>query len=343
MNFERLAPEQHDSLPGIAEPAENPVLLGHDEAMQRLTAAFLRGRLHHALLLHGPRGIGKATFAFHLARRILAGPGEAGKAAEGTQLFRQIAIGAHPALLHLTRPLDRDGKKFRTAITVDEVRRIGTLLSHTAHDRGFRIVIIDPAEDMNHAAANALLKNLEEPPPNSLFMLISHRPGALLSTLRSRCQAIRLLPLAPEMVAELVAGSGMDRAAARKLAAESAGSPRNALLLALNGGLEIAAAVEEILTSQPFDMEKAHRLGDAVSGRDNEPRLDLLNAYLLDRIVQGALHAGEAGAIEQAARLAELWQRTNEAMRTADTYHLDRKQLIVSTLLEIRAALPSAG
>jgi DNA polymerase-3 subunit delta' len=121
------------------------------------------------------------------------------------------------------------------------------------------------------------------------------------------------------------------------------GSPRNALLLALNGGLEIAAAVEEILTSQPFDMEKAHRLGDAVSGRDNEPRLDLLNAYLLDRIVQGALHAGEAGAIEQAARLAELWQRTNEAMRTADTYHLDRKQLIVSTLLEIRAALPSAG
>ena len=104
MIAERIAPEQHDSLPGIAEPAENPHLTGHAPTLERLFAAFRNGRLHHALLLHGPRGIGKATLAFHLARRILLETAAGDASPE--QLFRQTAIGAHPALLHLARPAD---------------------------------------------------------------------------------------------------------------------------------------------------------------------------------------------------------------------------------------------
>src|SRR5690606_55075 len=180
MPYQRIAPEQHDSLPEIPEPAERLRLVGHDGIVRRVLAALQGGRLHHGLLLHGPRGVGKATFAFRLASHILSGHGgdELAQSEPDSPLFRQIATGTHPAVLHLTRPLDREGKNFRTAITVEEVRRVGTLLSHTAHDGGYRIVIVDPAEDMNASAANALLKNLEEPPRNCLFILVSHRPGS---------------------------------------------------------------------------------------------------------------------------------------------------------------------
>ncbi len=339
MIAERIAPEQHDSLPGIAEPAENQHLTGHAPTLERLFAAFRNGRLHHALLLHGPRGIGKATLAFHLARRILLETAAGDASPE--QLFRQTAIGAHPALLHLARPAD--GDKFRTAITVDEIRRIGNLLAHTAHDRGHRIVIIDPAEDMNSAAANALLKNLEEPPPSTLFLLVSHRPGALLATIRSRCLAVRLQPLDDAGVVEVLERAGIAPAEAGALAAQAGGSPRAALTMALNGGSELAAAVNEILQSRPFDMEKAHRLGEAVAAREAATQFSLLGELLLERIAESAVRAGEAGAIERSARLAELWLKTNEAIRTTETFHLDRRQQVVATLLEIRAALDGAG
>ncbi len=163
--FERLAPEQYDSIPGVPEPAENPRLIGHAEASALLAGAYRAGKLHHALLLAGAHGIGKATLAFHLARHLLkyprseAAPDRLEDADVGTPLFRQVASGAHPSVLNLTRPYDDKRKVFKTVVTVEEIRRVNRFLSMTSHDGGYRIVIVDSADDMNASAANALLKS----------------------------------------------------------------------------------------------------------------------------------------------------------------------------------------
>lgn len=347
--FERLAPEQHDTLPDIPEPRENPFLLGHEGVVQRIGAACRMNRLHHGLLLHGPRGIGKATFAFRLAYHLLSHP-----AAEEapdfisavdpqSDLYRQIARGVHPAVLHLARPFDQDGKRFKTAITVDEVRRVNRFLSMTTHDGGYRIVIVDPAEDMNTNAANALLKNLEEPPKRSLFVLVSHLPGRLLPTIRSRCQAFRFQPLSDEELLGVLEKIGEEvptqQKAREKLLERAGGSPRNAILMTRYGGTELADTIDELLSGGDFDMAKAHKLGDAVNTRGAEIQLSIVNETFLDRIADRSKTAGIAGDIERSGRLSELWQQINRAIWQSDVYNLDRKQHVVDTLIKMREAL----
>jgi len=200
MIFERIAPEQYDSIPGIPEPAENPMLVGHSAAAQMLAGAYRTGRLPHALLFAGPQGIGKATLAFHLAHHLLRfpsaveAPDNLASPEPSSPLFRQIATGAHPGVLHLTRPVNEKTKAFKTVLTVDEIRKVNRFLSLTSHDGSYRVVIVDPADDMNPNAANALLKNLEEPPSRTVFVLITHSIGRLLPTIRSRCQTILFQP-----------------------------------------------------------------------------------------------------------------------------------------------------
>ena len=337
--YQRLAPEQHDSLPDIPEPSERTRLVGHGEVARRILASHRHGRLHHGLLLHGPRGIGKATFAFQLAHFLLAGEGDAtfGNVDPGASLYRQIAGGTHPAVLHLTRPLDREGKKFRTAITVEEVRRVGNLLSRTAHDGGYRIVIVDPAEDMNASAANALLKSLEEPPRNCLFILVSHRPGSLLPTIRSRCQAYRFDRLSDGELAGILQELGEE--AVDALVQRSAGSVRDAILLTRNGGLELGAAVEEIAAASAFDVEKAYRLAEAATGRGSEMQFSIVNEEILDRIAAAAREAALSGDSERAGRMAALWSDLSRTTAQTEGFNLDRKQHIVSMLQRLRAGL----
>jgi DNA polymerase-3 subunit delta' len=346
--YERIAPEQYDSLPDVPEPSESVRLRGHHDIAGTILSAYRSGRLHHGLLLHGPRGIGKATFAFRFAHHLLRHPRAAASPTDldpgepGSALHRQIATGAHASVLHLTRPQDREGGKFRTAITVDEIRRVGNLLQHTAHDGGHRVVIVDSADDMNANAANALLKNLEEPPGHCVFLLISHQPGALLSTIRSRCQAYRFHPLGDEDVLAVLESVGeplpKDAETRRALLAQAAGSPRNAILMSRYGGLDIVATIEAILTGSAFDVATAHRLAEAVSARGSEVQFSLLNDALLERIAAGARRAGAAGDIVGSGRLAELWRRVNEAIRRTEIYNLDRRQHVVGTLMRMHEA-----
>ncbi|RUW17149.1 DNA polymerase III subunit delta', partial [Mesorhizobium sp. M1E.F.Ca.ET.041.01.1.1] len=212
MIFERIAPEQHDTLDGVPEPSETPRLIGHAQAAGMLAAAYRAGKLPHALILTGPLGIGKATLAFHLAHHVLkypdftAAPGTLAVPDPASSLFRLIATGAHPSVLHLTRPANDKTKSFKTVLTVDEIRKVSRFLSMTSHDGSYRVVIVDPADDMNTNAANALLKNLEEPPARTLFILIVHAPGSLLPTIRSRCQMVRLTPLAADELMAVLEG-----------------------------------------------------------------------------------------------------------------------------------------
>lgn len=336
MTFQRLSPEQFDTIPEIAEPAENPFLLGHYDAMAHVGEAYRAGKLHHALLLAGPPGIGKATFAFHLAHHLLTYPvaGDApsvfGPRNPDSSLFRQVAQGAHPGVLHLTRPMNDKTKAFKSVVTVDEIRKVNRFLAMTSHDGGYRIAIVDPADDMNVNAANALLKSLEEPPPRTLFVLISHSLGGLLPTIRSRCQTIRFKPLEPNSVLAVLQklqaqlpDTEADRTA---LATRSGGSVREALLLTQFGGLDIADAMMAVMAQATFGTGAAIRVAEVVSGRDAAIQFAIFNQTALDMIAGWAREAAGEHDIERALQLSDLWRDAERSIIETDTYNLDKKQ-----------------
>ena len=202
------ASPEADRLEGFPHPRHSRLLLGHEEAEHSLAAAFAEGRMHHAWLVTGAAGIGKATLAYRLARHVLARPDERDPdkrtlevPAESTAA-RQVAALSHPSLLVLRRPYDPKSKRILTSIPVDEVRKVKAFLGLTAGDEAWRVIIVDTANELNLHAANALLKSLEEPPRRALFLLVTSAPGQLLQTIRSRCRrlpsaAARLSTIAP--------------------------------------------------------------------------------------------------------------------------------------------------
>ncbi len=349
MIFERLAPVQHDTIDGVPEPSENPHLIGHGQVGAQLASAFRAGRLPHALLFTGPSGIGKTTLAFRLAFHLLSfprhaeAPDELIPADPASPLFRSIAQGAHPGVLYLTRPANERTKGFKTVITVDEIRRLSRFLSMTAHDGGYRIVIVDPADDLNISAANALLKSLEEPPPRTVFVLVAHSPGALLPTIRSRCQIVRLQPLREEETLGVLRALGLaippSPEAQAALASRAGGSVRSAILLTEYGGLEIASAVDAVLDGSPFDLAAAAKIADAVTGREQAMQFELFNAHVLDAIAQRATDAARAGDAAAADRLAALWSDTRRALDETDTFNLDKRQHVLGTLMRTHRVL----
>jgi DNA polymerase-3 subunit delta' len=351
MMFERLAPEQFDTIEGIPEPAENPRLIGHTQAARMLAGAYKAGKLPHALLFAGPQGIGKATLAFHLAHHLLKHPSAANAPEElaapdpASSMSRQIATGAHPSVLHLTRPVNDKTKSFKSVVTVDEIRKVSKFLSMTSHDGSYRVVIVDPADDMNVNAANALLKNLEEPPSRTLFILITHSIGGLLPTIRSRCQTILLQPLNAEDLLGVLQGfdTGLPDTEAERaaIASRAGGSPRNAILLTQYGGLEISEAIDRLATAGSLDVAKAHRLADAVAARDQTIQFNLFNRHVLDIVTDAASRAARAGDMPKASRLSEFWQNVLKTIDDAETYNLDKKQHVLGVIHALNAAMRS--
>lgn len=343
-----MSAERAGVLDGAIAPAENNRLFGHEQAESFLAQSYRSGKGHHAILIEGPEGIGKATLAFRFAHHILKHP-EPAEAPEvlsdpdpSSAIGRQLASGASHNLLHLTRPIDEKTGRAKGAITVDEVRRAGKFFSQTSGTGNWRIVIIDPADDLNRNAANAILKILEEPPRRSLFLVLTHAPGKLLPTIRSRCLPLRLKPLDAVPLRQALAHLGFDLEGenAERIVAAANGSVAEALKLINYGGLEIAATFDGILAGQgPAVRKDMHKLADVLSGKDSETIFEFFQALASDRIMRDAREAAIAGDIMRAERFARLSASVTERLTVSDAYNLDRKQTILSLLDDMKAAL----
>lgn len=342
-------PKAHDSIEGLVEPAANAYLTGHEDVGSFLAQAYRDGRMHHALLFEGVQGIGKATLAFHIAGHMLAhgdhsaAPDQIIKPDFSKPLWRQIAGGMHPAILHINRPFDQKTGRFRTNIPVEEIRRVTHFLSRTASDNAWRIVIIDPADDMNRNAANALLKTLEEPPARALFILISHSSGRLLPTIRSRCQSIPFKPLNDSHLADALQQLGANNGLKSEditpaLLQRSEGSVRKGLLLSTFGGMEIFEAVDTILADPVLNLPKAHTLATALTGREAEIQYELFRDYLLSKVANEAGRLAHSHSLREAEIWSRFWSELTREITEAETYNLDRKQAVLILLQKTQRA-----
>ncbi|PYE27312.1 DNA polymerase III delta prime subunit [Rhizobium sp. PP-CC-3A-592] len=337
-----------DVLDGAIAPSDNSALFGHEEAQAFLAAGYRSGKGHHAILIEGPEGIGKATLAFRFANHILSHPEPADAPAEmadpdpGSVVSRQIAAGSSHNVLHLTRPVDEKTGKVKSAITVDEVRRAGRFFAQTSGTGNWRIVIIDPADDLNRNAANAILKILEEPPKRSMFLVLTHTPGRLLPTIRSRCLPLALRPLADADMTRALAHLDIrleGERGARVLAAAK-GSVSEALKLVNYGGLDIIDAFDHML-GHPDDAparREMHKLGDILAAKDSDTIFDFFATLVARHVSAQAKAAGLGGDLAAAERFARLSSELSERLTTADAYNLDRRQTILSILDDLRTA-----
>ena len=337
----------------IPAPRENPDLIGHEAAERELLAAWRSGRLPHGWLIHGPRGIGKATLAFRFARFVLSGGADPDsiRVGEDDPLFRRVASGGHSDLMTLERTYDSERKRLRSVIIVDDVRAAGRFLSLTAGEGEWRVVVVDAADEMNESAVNALLKMLEEPPVRTLMLLVSHAPGRLPATIRSRCRGLALERLPEDAVSGLlsrfVPELADDEAAA--LARLSEGSIGRAIGLAEAEGLALYRTLLALMQTLPgTDVVALHGFADRLAGRDAESAYRTATALLtwwIARMVGagargaplsgGEVVPGEQNCAERLLGLAgveqwmEVWEKVTRLIAQADGINLDRKQVVL--------------
>ncbi|HSU06170.1 MAG TPA: DNA polymerase III subunit delta' [Acetobacteraceae bacterium] len=325
------------------EPRANPILLGHEAAEAKLLDALCSGRMHHAWLVIGPEGIGKATLAYRFARRLLAGMPANSLALDPTdKVFRRVAAGAHADLHTVARSINPQTKKLRSEIGIDDVRQASDFLRLTAAEGGWRVVIVDRADDLNRNAANGLLKILEEPPPRAVLLLVCAAPGRLPTTIHSRCRRLRLTALPDAAMMTLLATYLPDTAEPERsrLVALAGGSPGRALLLAEAEGLALSAMVDETLAALPdLPATRAHAIADKL-GRDEaafSTFMDLLRAALADAVRAAGRNRADPGqariaALRPLAAWSDVWHALTRLQDETERFALDRRHAIISAL-----------
>ena len=354
-----------DRVTGAPHPRETTTLIGHRVAEQTFLDVFNGGKLHHGWMITGPLGLGKATLAWKIARFLLATPEPDGGmfAPPAPQTLdispdhpvshRLLAL-SEPRLFLLRRAWDDTARKLKSMIGVDEVRRMKSYFALSAADGGRRVAIIDAVDEMNTAAANALLKLLEEPPANVTLLLISHQPSKLLPTIRSRCRELRLSPLSAQDMATALAVTDDAPDDPVPLAELSGGSVGEAIRILNLDGLKLYAALIALFATLPrLDRTRAAAMAEMGAGRGNEEKFDLI-MMLIDLFLARLARAGTLGycppeaakgEAELIARLspspyaarhwADLAQGLANRARRGRAVNLDPAALLMDMLLKI--------
>ncbi|MFC3051037.1 DNA polymerase III subunit delta' [Kordiimonas pumila] len=349
-------------------------LTGHEHAERQFLDAFNADRLHHAWLISGPKGIGKATLAWKFAKFLLTQPSSED---EGESLFgdvlptevvsltvspenndlQRIESGGHGGLITIERTINDKTGKLRSDIVIDDIRRLIRFFEQTSAEGGWRVAIIDAVDEMNTNASNALLKVLEEPPSKSIILLIAHSPGKLLPTIRSRCRALKLKNLHEDSVKAVLAGkypalSNEELLATARLAN---GAPGRAIELASLGGINLYTKIYTILETLPrLNRPQVHALAEQLAAlkADAEYRL-FIQLFLgwLERMVRIRVHDGDTtdiipGEKTQMARIStlagvdqwlDLWEKMGNLAERANAVNLDKKQIIISMFTTLAA------
>ncbi|MGI9475586.1 MAG: DNA polymerase III subunit delta' [Hyphomicrobiaceae bacterium] len=355
-----------DRLDPFPHPRHTEVVFGHTAAEAQLAAGLSGGNLHHAWLLVGPSGVGKATLAYRFARAALSGAEGDGPALlmdegklpvnAGSKASHLVRALSHPDLLVLRRPYDIKAKRFKTNITVDEVRRLRDFLGHKQSGRGWKVVIVDSADELNVNAANALLKSLEEPPAGAIFFLISSMPGRLLTTIRSRCRQLTMHPLGDT---DLQAAAGQALTAAELempdsdawplLLRSSAGSVGRLLRLASDDGIALSKKVDQVFGNlRRPDWPLLHQLSDefaaVAAGEKFEAFIDLLLARLARTVRAAATGQGDSVDLDTVRKLgtqadlaswAALWETLVREKSAQGALNLDRKAFVLDCVTRL--------
>lgn len=360
-----------DRIDGVPHPRETVHLFGQENASAAFLDAFVADRVHHGWLITGPRGVGKATLGWRIARLMLSGRAHSGKSdpdlmqfSPDDVVFRKLSALGDPRLALVRRPWDPDRKKLKANITVDEVRKLNGFFHLSAADGGWRVAIVDAADEMNAAAANALLKILEEPPERTILLLISHQPGRLLPTIKSRCRTLACEKLSPENMALALDGAGfsaqdVDVAALGQLADGSVG---DALELVQQEGQELYAQIVNTLASLPrLDRGDVLQLADAAATRGADAKF-ALTLRLVQLALSRLAKSGATGDIPaeaasgEAAMLAKLAPHADAGRQWAElaqilaarsghavSVNLDPAGVILDTFLQIEATATRIG
>ncbi len=321
-----------DQLEGIAPPEFQNGVLGHAEARAKLLERLEAGRLPGGILIHGPHGIGKATLAFDVARRIFERTGDESP----EHIAAQVAAGAYPNLFVMRKAPRETGKGYYTAIRVNEVRHFIEEMRMTRGRAGHRIAIVDPIDDCNASSANALLKILEEPPADTTFLLVSHRPGSLLPTIKSRCFQVALRPIADADVRAVLEHAGSDSALVERAVTLAGGKPRRgfeAMLLGEGGSL---GALQSWLADPAGPAAQRLALADLLGGDRASAELRFARDIIADWIAEAAREAAGSGDRARLASANELWDKARLSLAEADEYNLDMRQTLVAILDAIR-------
>lgn len=320
-----------DNLKHIVSPFANQYFVGHRSQRNFLTKMVTNNNLHHALLFTGKKGIGKFTLAFRFAYNLINNGDDLFKnPVLSSSLWRQMVQNVSANFLYIRKAYDETTKKFKQYITVDDVSTIKKFLNY--NNDSYNIIIIDAIDDLNINSSNAILKILEEPPKNTIFILISHKDKPILPTIKSRCMRLNFLPLSDEEVLNSLEHclevDSFSKAKAEDIVKKAYGSVGKASELYLTDAFKIEESLISFLNIKKLNIASLQSLLD---NAEHEQIKEATLNYVSDL----AKELSNNASIFQANKLCLLWKDIQHRLNMIENYNLDKNQELFNIIVEL--------